>query len=395
MKIYPKKIIKMLFYAIIFFALLKPDSLEHIGLKWLDILLVIIDGLLMLNMVFFAILKRYRISETTILILCIYLIFGFSTIFGTKDIFTLIKVAGTAVGAGMFTDYCLQKNPELYFQSSIFTLLVLFSINFITIIKYYPIGMYKLDYVIGDLYFMGHDNSMIYNLIPLCSLSFIYSYVKKKKFWTVISMYSIALSLVSEIYVKSATGIIAIFVLILMLIIIDKKLLNKILNPKTLFILFIVLTFSVVILKVQNYFSWLFVNILGKDLTFTGRTYLWDYALSMIKEKLFLGYGMGVEVVGNGHTYPHAHSLLLDLLFKGGIMALLFFCILLLDFNKKYVRSKNKIISKLILIPIAGILLCEITSAMPYKTYFWSLFVLINYTNRINNLNGEKYNETE
>ena len=390
MIIYPKRVVKVLFYSIIFFALIKPDSLEHIGLKWMDTTLIVIDGMLMVIMSWFALIKKYRISLTTIIIFLIYFIIGLSTLFGTRDFFSLIKVAGTAIGAGMFTDFCLQKDSKLYFQSSILTLLILFTINLFTIIKYYPVGMYRLDYVVGDLYFMGHDNGMIYNLIPLCALSFIYSYSTKRKFWTFISIYSVFITLFSEFYVKSATGILSTIILIIMLLLLDKKILNKILNPKLLFSSFLILCFLLVFLRIQNYFSWLFVDILGKDLTFTGRTYLWDYAISLIKNKIFLGYGMGVNVVGNGHVYPHAHSLILDFMFKGGLLTFIVFLSLMHNFDKKYKKSSNKTISKLILIPIAVLLFCELTAACPYKAFFWSLFVLINYTPNIENMNGVK-----
>ncbi len=392
-KLRPKRIVKILLYSIVFFALIKPDSLEHIGLGWLNSALVIIDVILMGVMAYRALIGSYKISSATLLISLIYLVIGISTLLGTLDFISLVKVAGTAIGVGLFTDYCLQKDPKVYFQSSIFTLSVLFTINLFTIIKYYPVGMYRLDYVVGDLYFMGHDNGMIYNLIPLCSLSFIYSYAKKKKIWTFVSLYSIALTLFSEIYVKSATGILATFLLIIMLILIRNKMLNKILKPKIIFLAFFILNISIIIFKVQNSFSWLFVDILKKDLTFTGRTYLWDYALGLIKNRLIIGYGMGVDVIGNGHAYPHAHSLVLDLLFKGGILALMLFIFLLANFNANYKKANDKIISKLLLLPIAVLLFCEITSAMPYKAFFWSLIVMTNSINDIKRIPEGKKEE--
>lgn len=389
-RIYPKRILKIFVFSILFFALLKPDSLDHIGLKWLDISLVIIDGMLMFIMFFFAVIRKIKVSGTTFIIILIYFFIGLSTLFGTKDLFSLLKVSGTAIGAGLFTDYCMQKDPEIYFKAGIFTLIILFSINCITILKYYPVGMYRLDYVVGDLYFMGHDNAMIYNLVPLCSLSFIFSYIKKKKILNKVSLYAVILTFFSEFYVKSATGIIEVLLLLLLFTLINNKKFDKLLNPKLLFFTYILLNLLVVIFRIQNNFSWFFVDILGKDLTFTGRTYLWDYAINMINYHSFLGYGMGVEIIGNGHIYPNAHCLILDFLFKGGFFSLMSFLLLMINFNINYRKSENKVIAKMILIPIIVLLTGEITAAIPYKPLFWSLFVLINYSDSIENLYEKK-----
>lgn len=383
MKIYPKRILKILFYSILFFAFLKPDSLEHIGLKWLDISLVVIDGMLMIILCYFAIIRKFKISSISLSIGLIYFVIGISTLFGTKDFFSLLKVAGTALGMGLLTDFCMQKDPKIYFQSSLFTLTILFTINFITILKYYPIGMYRLDYVVGDLYFMGHDNGMIYNLIPFCSLAILYTYCKKGKIISKISLYAIFLTFISELYVKSATGIVESFLLLILIFFIDNKFLSKFINPKFIFLLFFILNYLVVILRIQNYFSWFFVDVLGKDLTFTGRTYLWDYAINMIKNNPIFGFGMGVQVYGNGHSYPHPHCLILDFIFKGGIITLLIFCILIINYIKKYKSSNNKIISKMLLLPVFVLLIGEITASNPYKPLFWSLLVLICYSDEI------------
>lgn len=383
MKIYPKRILKILFYSILFFAFLKPDSLEHIGLKWLDISLVVIDGMLMIILCYFALIRKFKISSISLSIGLIYFVIGISTLFGTKDFFSLLKVAGTALGMGLLTDFCMQKDPKIYFQSSLFTLTILFTINFITILKYYPIGMYRLDYVVGDLYFMGHDNGMIYNLIPFCSLAILYTYCKKGKIISKISLYAIFLTFISELYVKSATGIVESFLLLILIFFIDNKFLSKFINPKFIFLLFFILNYLVVILRIQNYFSWFFVDVLGKDLTFTGRTYLWDYAINMIKNNPIFGFGMGVQVYGNGHSYPHPHCLILDFIFKGGIITLLIFCILIINYIKKYKSSNNKIISKMLLLPVFVLLIGEITASNPYKPLFWSLLVLICYSDEI------------
>ena len=372
----------VIFFSLIIFAFLKPDSLEYIGLKWLDTLCVIVDVLVMGILGIFALVRRYKISPCTVMIAMIYLTIGVCTALGTKEFFDLLKVAGTAVGFALFTDYMIQKKTDVFFKASIALLLFLFIINFVTIVQYYPVGMYRMEKVVGDLYFMGHDNAMIYNLIPLCALSFVFSYLRHNRLLSWYSVLSLTITLASELYVRSATGIIEVLLLIVLVVMYDNKYLKYVIQPKILIITYLVFNVLLVFVRIQNHFAWFIQGVLGKDLTFTGRTVLWDFALMGILQNRFLGYGMGTVIYGtNGHTYPHCHNLLLDFLYKGGAISLIFFLVLLFLFSKYYNKAKDKRLAKLILIPTFILLFGEITSAMPYKVYFWSFLVLIQYVN--------------
>lgn len=381
-----KKLKNIIIYGFFLFAFLKPDSLEYIGLQWLDKLLVITDGLVMTGLIVLLVLRKYKMSIFSALIFSIYFFIGVYTFLGTKDYFSLIKVAGTTVGFSLFTDFMIQRKPDIYFKGSIIVLTALFLINLVTIIQFYPEGMYKTDKVNGDLYFMGHDNGMIYNLIPLCALSLLYSYLKLKKIWTWYTLTSFSLAFFSEIYVRSATGIIEVLLLLLLVVMYDNRYFRKIIRPEILFGFYFIVNILLVYFRIQKFFSGLIVGVFGKDVTLTGRTYLWDYAIQRIVENNFQGYGMGTLIYGvNGHTYPHCHNLLLDFLYTGGFFSLILFTILLFVFSKKYHDLPDKKIGKLILIPLFILLFGETTAAIPYKVFFWSFFVLIQYVDQIQN----------
>ena len=78
----------------------------------------------------------------------------------------------------------------------------------------------------------------------------------------------------------------------------------------TLVIISIVIFVSIVFLRLQEVFSYLIVNILGKDLTFTGRTVIWDYYINEIKNSWVIGYGVGY----NPYKGLFAHNGFLDLM---------------------------------------------------------------------------------
>lgn len=55
----------------------------------------------------------------------------------------------------------------------------------------------------------------------------------------------------------------------------------------------LVLNFSLVVLRIQNLFKWLIVDILGEDLTMDGRTTIWDFAIKDMQGHIpWLGAGI-------------------------------------------------------------------------------------------------------
>ena len=83
-------------------------------------------------------------------------------------------------------------------------------------------------------------------------------------------------------------------------------------------------------------------------MTFTGRTLIWDNVIVFIKTKLIIGYGrekntLVASKLGNGE-FVDAHNTILDVLYKGGIVSLIiFFIMLILPVNELYKYRKSRI----------------------------------------------------
>ena len=389
-KLQPKRSLRIFIYSVVVFALLKPDSLAYIGLAWLDSLLILIDIFILLFVILQLIMQRYKMSGVTVCIILLYSAMTLSTVIVSKDYFTLLKTAGPAIAMCMFTDFAMQRHPMEYLKSSLKLLCILYTLNFITIILYYPTGMYQTDYVVGDTYLMGFDNGMIYNLLPMCCYAYICSYVLNNKIFTKQSIYATVLMLISEIYVKSGTGIIQSVLMILFVICINKGWLKNFLNPGIVFITFYFGTYLLTIFRIQNYMA-NFIGFLGKDLTLTGRTYLWDYAIAVFKQHPIIGIGAsGRTVLGiNGHYYPHPHCMILDFLYKGGIVMFVFFVLLTVVFICKYKQMKSEYLKKIILITLFIFMIGEMVNSMQYKIFFWGIFVLIGYIDNLESIREE------
>lgn len=86
-----------------------------------------------------------------------------------------------------------------------------------------------------------------------------------------------------------------------------------------------------VIVRTQDLLASLMWGLLGKDATFSGRTHIWESAMSlMTRDRLFVGYGSATrfKLLSDGIVYPHTHNFFLQVFVTGGIAATILYGIL-------------------------------------------------------------------
>lgn len=379
-----KKFLTIISYAIIVFSLIKPDSLEYLGFGWLEYILIGLDGLVLCYMLLLMVSRAFFISKMSCIII-LYFLFGlFPTILNTNELFVWIKTAGPAIAICLMTDYMMQRKQDTYFLSIYITLSVCYLLNLLSIICF-PDGMYQMDNVVGDLYLMGYHNGMIYNLIPLCGVSFIVSYRKNGRILSAYSVFAIALSVISEFMAQSGSGMVQMVVMVILVIFVENRWIRNIIKPAFFFFVFFAFSILLNLFRMQYMFSWLIVGLLNKNLTLTNRVYLWDSAINIFKSHPLVGMGYGANIIVGiyNRSYSHPHSLFLDILSKGGICLMCIFLLLLYEFAKKYRRAKNKIVKTIILVTIGVFLIGEIVNSTQYKVFFWMFFILIEYCDKI------------
>jgi exopolysaccharide production protein ExoQ len=132
------------------------------------------------------------------------------------------------------------------------------------------------------------------------------------------------------------------------------------------------------------------LNAMGKDMTLTGRTDLWNEVIRSISERPFLGYGLGGfwrGLKGNSEVIittmkwdvPHAHNGYLDILVDLGFLGFLAF---LLSFTFVFFRSIVKIRSgeqTESLFPIIFLTFLVMTN-LTESSFFRQGFMIIFYT---------------
>lgn len=383
MKLYKDKIEKYLFYIFLILPSFKPICFTVINPTINNVfnMLLLINFLIILLLV----LRNKKISKINIFIFLFLLVHILSTLFNKGNIHDVLIMDIKILSLCMLIDLELRENTKEFLLSFEFVLYTLVIINLFTIFLY-PEGMY-VSPISGYQrnWFLGFKNIHILYILPALLLSIINSYVSMNKI-TLRTWILLAISILSLYKVWSATSIVAIIIVMVMMVFIS--FIEKInINFNRTIIGYIILFFSVIILRLQNLFKYLIVNILGKDLTFTGRTYIWDYVIKFIKEKPILGYGKEFSSVryAKGYNYHsfHAHNIFLEIIYQTGFVGLIIISIIIKLIIKKLKEYKKDILAKSIFIFLIIYFVMMLMEAYDFEYFFFLFPIAYNIENII------------
>ena len=128
----------------------------------------------------------------------------------------------------------------------------------------------------------------------------------------------------------------------------------------------------------NGFFSNLFFKLTGKE-GFTGRTYLWERAIVMIKNAPLFGYGVqekGYLNVWGG--YFSSHNVILEIMLQSGIIGLFSWLIMLIVGVSNIKKIKSRHLKRLFVISIFIILCTLLMESVTQSIYLWLLLTLIN-----------------
>lgn len=250
-------------------------------------------------------------------------------------------------------------------------------LNFITLVLF-PNGLFQEDngYIITRYIFLGMDNQAVAILIPLFFILISLERKNNKKI-SLAFLLDVAIFVFSIILIWCANAIVALLLFLCLLLI--QFIINKKLKIKHIIYISIFLFIFIVLLKGYTLFSSFIVDFLGKDITLSGRTTIWENGILEWLKKPIFGHGFQVSEAfinfEDRHGYVRgAHNQILNILLHGGIIYLIIFFIMLilLDKNtKKY--STNNSINLLIL----GVLVLMIMSMADTYGHFVGLYMLV------------------
>ncbi len=275
--------------------------------------------------------RMRRLPSSVLVFLALYLGFvSLSTLVQENNLWSLANYVLTIFTFCMLVELSLRDDPLLTMDMLVFPATVLILINFLLYCRY-PGGLCSGGSYNYAYYFLGIRNLMSPLLVPYMFLvclrsSMLYGRIT----WFAYAM--LAVVSVTLLMAWTATGMIGMAIALVFLLFIYERRYQTLFNFDTSLLAGIVMFFGIVILRLQDVFSFLIEGILHKGLSFTGRTEIWDRAIKMFTEKPLLGYGIAqsgkVYRLRKGKYY-HAHNVFLELLVEGGLPALLAFVLML------------------------------------------------------------------
>lgn len=275
--------------------------------------------------------------------------------------------------------YWIEDYTEQVYKILYAYLFMLVFINWISVSLFetglIQVSTYANKYV--AYYFLGVTNQMgAYILFASC-MSIIYCLIKEKICFSAIILNLCGYFTLLQVW--SATSLLGMtFMLISLLVLSQRKILKKIFTPIKNILYILCVHYLIVILSSGAAFSYLIVNILKKDLTFSGRRTIWEYALLQIKESPFWGYGeiQNARYITVGTAKFNAHNIFLQISLEGGIILFLIMLGIILFCFWEVKQCKNEKIG--IILTELGIILFVMMVAEVYSFFiiFSTLFFI-------------------
>lgn len=362
MSVSKRKVINFILYVFLLIPFFKIAYIS-VSIPYADSIYKIMQ-LFSIFIIFMIIIKYGKFSKFIFSFAIYFIILDISTILNKADISGGIFLTIRTMAICMLIDYGLKIDTKTFLDSFEFLLSTLVYMNLISILIFKD-GMY-VNTSVGytENWLLGYRNLHILYILPAILVSFLNSYYTKGKLCNR-NYILLVLSLLSIVLVKSSTSLVGITVLIVFLVL-NKILKNeKIFNIKNYFFVYIVSFFSIVIFRIQNLFKFIIVDILDRDLTFTGRTYIWDYVIEFIKQKPIIGYGIEESNVRlNKTTFmvsTHAHDQILEIIYKSGIVGIIVYAYILIKSVYEVYKYRKTKISQFISIIIFAYLFMMLT----------------------------------
>ena len=326
-------------YFIIIFPFVRIESLTIFPLvDTLYDVLRVLSFLLVLGLCFGMLRSRTVKNDKFIRTSFLYVFLAFiSTMVHHTDFVTTVARYLPVITLSLLISYISMCKDSLYFFracSKYFSLLIW--ANFIgLLIK--PNGLYTTENLrVGMLYdtgvkayVLGKANALTPIIISMLVVILIRDYQENNKI-TSYGITCIAVSIVSILLMKSGTGIIGIFVYIVLFVFhyIRKSYSSKSMNFRLILLISVLLTVGVVLFNIQKYFSLIISGVLHKDITLTNRTNVWKMMLNYISSQFkALDYLIGSGLINyrqevfNGR-YAHCHNQFFDQFIQTGFLGL-------------------------------------------------------------------------
>ena len=262
----------------------------------------------------------------------------------------------------VFADCLPKKKFSFFIRACYFCLTLSMLANSMTIYLCYPNGLYQAGYYAGEntyylnpnYYLFGLDNVCFMYSLAGCSMGLIYR--STVGHIGLLLPISYAFIFGAFFYTGAGTAIAVTICLIAFMVLFE---LNKTRFMTYRFVLVLsgVLFVSICLMNTLGVFEGL-LSLIGKDSTFSNRTFIWAAVFQACHRHELFGFGLSDAVMhtqlglASGSVYisniGHVHNVLLEFYFRGGLIGVLAFLLILIGPIRRMQRYSSSRIAQLV-----------------------------------------------
>lgn len=322
-------------------------------------------------------------SKLSILIVLQRLFVTFVTVINGGQVKDVVLEMGSVMAVILLFEFFMRTcNWRVFFSAVLFCFESMICINLITVILY-PHGMYWTNsfrdtfFVSWKCWFLGYYNNLTQFLIPAYMFALLYINETKKRFRSYMLFIVMALS---AVYLKSGGVTISLAAITIILVLFKNW--TKLFNYFTYWLSQVVfLFFSIIIGLYSGFISWALDELLGKRNSYLGRVILWGRYARQILLKPILGYGVPHIYVRerlSGMSWgTHAHNFILETLYRGGIINLILWAIIIIVAGRNIFQYKDRETCKIIAACFGG--WCVDSYVEPFMSPFLMGMFIVAY----------------
>lgn len=357
---------------------LNPDYLNKFNIlgTFIDVMRLVSFGVIIV----LYIIMRKRISWITLSIAALQGYIFIITYIYRGPILQYSKKVFSVISVVLLYEVFLAYDKAIFLKTQLLCFEIVIYINLITEVIY-PSGLYKSgtelsSFVSEKNWFIGFYNTHTQIFIPALMIAFLYADYTGRKLRTLLLYIAVW---ISALLVRS--GGVLLSLLIMTIIYIFFKNYTRIFNFYSYWLLQCVFFVFIICLKAQTLFYWLIEGILHKWSSLTDRMSLWDKTKEFIMEHPVFGHGYQIALFRQTEVGlqwgSHAHNMLLEILYKGGLVYLFLYIICIIICGQKINEYRETMPGKIISCSFLG--WCVHSLVEPYETSFLMAMFVVGY----------------
>ena len=295
----------------------------------------------------------------------------------------------------MWMHFMIRRNEKQTLKFLVYYFGLLSILNALMIL-FLPLGLDPAYNNGGNqIYLLGIDNKIAFITVPVFGLALVYidKYCKPEH-KTLLCICAAIVFILPEFLMWVGSGIVGFLIVVLLLLFYKVPVVRRYLTLNNCLIATGILLFIVLSRPIREggVLARFIVDVLHKDISFSGRTVLWNQTVDLIKKSPVFGYGLQeMESYGLHFTDRHGihygfspHNGFLLLLLYGGVVLCLAYINIILSAGKiKYIRETwNKNIEYLIFTLIAFWIMAFVEAEYTSFTFLLALEALDYYASQ-------------